>query len=59
MDREIRLKIGNDGKVEIDSTIFEDCKEVAEHLTRVLGKAESFMEKDPLDREVRIGIKEG
>lgn len=56
MDREIRLRITRDGKVEIDSSIFQDCKEVAEHLTKVLGKAESFTIKDELDREVRIKI---
>ena len=58
MDREIRIKITTDGKVEIDSTIFKDCKEVAQHLTKVIGKAESFTEKEELDREVRIKIEE-
>jgi hypothetical protein len=45
MEREIRIKILPDGKVEIDSSIFKDCKEVAEYLTRVLGKAESFKDR--------------
>lgn len=58
MDREIRIKITTDGKVEIDSTIFKDCKEVAQHLTKVIGKAESFTEKEELDREVRVRIAE-
>jgi hypothetical protein len=56
MEREIRIKILPDGKVEIDSSIFKDCKEVAEYLTRVLGKAESFTEKDELDIEEKIKI---
>lgn len=56
MDREIRIKITTDGKVEIDSSIFKNCKEVAEHLSKALGKVESFVEKDELDREVRIKI---
>ena len=56
MDRQIRIRITADGKVEIDSTVFNDCKEIAEHLTKVLGKIESFTEKDELDREVRIKI---
>ncbi len=56
MDRQIRIRITPDGKVEIDSTVFKDCKEIAEHLTKVLGKIESFTEKDELDREVRIKI---
>jgi hypothetical protein len=56
MDRQIRIRITADGKVEIDSSVFNDCKEIAEHLTKVLGKVESFTEKDELDREVRIKI---
>jgi len=56
MDRQIRIRITADGKVEIDSSVFNDCKEIAEHLTKVLGKIESFSEKDELDREVRIKI---
>ena len=55
-NREIRIMITADVKVEIDSTVFKDCKEVAEHLTKALGKVESFTEKDELDREVRIKI---
>lgn len=56
MDREIKIRITPDGKVEIDSTVFEDCKSVAEHLTQSLGKIESFTEKDGLDTEVRIKV---
>lgn len=58
MDREIRIRITTDGKVEIDSTVFKDCKEVAQHLTKVIGKVESFTEKEEADREVRIKIEE-
>ena len=56
MDREIRIRITPDGKVEVDSSIYTDCKEVAEHLAKVVGKVESFTEKDELDSEVRIKI---
>ena len=56
MDRQIRIRITKEGKVEVDSTIYNDCKEVAEHLTRVLGEMESFTEKDDLDTAVRIKI---
>ena len=45
MSREIKILITKDGKVEIDSSIYKDCKDVAEHLTKNLGKMESFMEK--------------
>lgn len=55
--RQIKIRITPDGKVEIDSTVFKDCKEVAEHLTKTLGKIESFMEKDAFDeREIKIKI---
>jgi len=56
MEREIRIRITPDGKVEIDSTVFKDCKEVAEHLSRVLGEVESFHEKDEFETGVRIEI---
>ncbi len=56
MDREIRVRITPDGKVEIDSTVFTDCKEVAQHLSKVLGKVETFIEKDEFDTAVRIKI---
>lgn len=56
MDRQIRIRITKDGKVEVDSTIYNDCKEVAEHLTKVLGEMESFTEKDELDTTVRVKI---
>ncbi|MDO8427475.1 MAG: hypothetical protein Q7T24_08170 [Deltaproteobacteria bacterium] len=56
MDRQIRIKITPDGKVEIDSSVYKDCKEVAEHLTKLLGKPVSFTEKDELDREIKVKI---
>ncbi|MFQ5736146.1 MAG: hypothetical protein ACE5GY_04695 [Thermodesulfobacteriota bacterium] len=56
MDRQIRIRITRDGKVEVDSSIYKDCKEVAEHLSRLLGEVESFTEKDDLDSTVRVKI---
>jgi hypothetical protein len=56
MDRQIRIRITREGKVEIDSSVYNDCKEVAEHLTKNLGKVESFIEKDELDREIKVKI---
>lgn len=60
MDRQIRIRITPDGKVEIDSSIYRDCKEVAEHLTKNLGKIESFVEKDEtLGSDVRVKLETG
>ncbi|MBI5468035.1 MAG: hypothetical protein HY891_02790 [Deltaproteobacteria bacterium] len=56
MDRQIRIRITREGKVEIDSSVYNDCKEVAAHLTKNLGKVESFIEKDELDREIKVKI---
>ncbi|MFQ5354112.1 MAG: hypothetical protein ACE5DR_04130 [Thermodesulfobacteriota bacterium] len=56
MDKSIRIRITKDGHVEIDSTVFTDCKAVAEHLTAHLGKMEVFEEKDDLDTMVRVNI---
>ncbi|MDP2688870.1 MAG: hypothetical protein Q8P48_02040 [Deltaproteobacteria bacterium] len=56
MDRQIRIRITREGKVEVDSTVYNDCKEVAEHLTKLLGEVESFTEKDELDSTVRVKI---
>lgn len=59
MDRQIRIRILPDGRVEIDSSVYNDCKEVAEHLTRNLGPIESFIEKDEEDvMRVKIETKE-
>lgn len=58
MSREIRIRIAKDGKVEIDSSIYKDCKDVAEHLTKNLGRVESFMEKsqDIFEGAVKVKI---
>ena len=56
MDREIRIRITKDGRVEIDSSVFKDCKDVAEQLVKHLGEIEKFVEKDDLDTEVKIKI---
>ncbi len=58
MGREIKIRITKDGKVEIDSSIYKDCKDVAEHLTKNLGKIESFMEKseDAFEGAVKVRI---
>jgi len=56
MDKQIRIKISKDGKVEIDSSVYTDCKDIAEHLTKHLGSVESFTEKDDLDTTIRVKI---
>ncbi len=56
MSREIRIKITKDGRVEIDSSVYKDCKEVADYLVKNLGRIEKFEEKDDLDTEVKIEI---
>lgn len=56
MDRQIRIRITKDGKVEIDSSVYKDCKEVAEHLTKNLGSVESFKEKDEFESEIKVKI---
>ncbi len=59
MDKKINIKITSDGKVEIDSTVFNDCKDVANHLTKLLGSIERFDVKDESGAEAdeRIKIK--
>lgn len=60
MDRQIKIRITPDGKVEIDSSVYKDCKEVARHLTRNLGQIESFSEKDEvLGSEVAVKLESG
>ncbi len=56
MGKEIKIKINADGKVEIDSTVFDDCKSVADHLAKILGKVEKFSvkEDDELDELIKI-----
>ncbi len=59
MPREVKIKITPDGKVEIDSTIFEDCQDVSKHLSDLLGKIEKFEIKDEHDTHERIKIEKG
>ena len=58
MNRKIKIKITKDGKVEIDSSVFEDCKEVAEKLKTVLGQVEEFSikEETAAEEEERLKI---
>jgi len=56
MEKSIRIRITKDGRVEIDSTVFSDCKAVADQLTANLGSIETFEEKDDLDTRIRIKI---
>ena len=56
MAREIRIKITKDGRVEVDSSVYKDCKEVADHLIKHIGKVEKFVEKDGFGEEVKIEI---
>jgi hypothetical protein len=56
MEKRIRIKITADGLVEVDSSVFKDCREVAEHLTRLIGRAESFEEKDEHETTVRVKV---
>jgi hypothetical protein len=57
MDREIKIKITPEGKVEIDSSVFEDCKEVAAHFSNLLGNVEEFSVKDEHEVNERLKIK--
>ena len=56
MDREIKIRIRPDGKVEIDASIFEDCREIAEHLQRLIGTVEVFTVKEEFESEERLKI---
>lgn len=56
MNKEIRLKITADGRVEIDSTVFKDCKEIASHFEKLLGRTEKFYEKDEQDASDKLHI---
>ena len=59
MDREIKIRISPEGKVEIDSSVYSDCKEVADHFAEILGKVELITVKDDLDAESRVEIDSG
>ncbi|MEE9543784.1 MAG: hypothetical protein V3V95_08390 [Thermodesulfobacteriota bacterium] len=59
MSKEIRIRIAPDGKVEVDSTVFTDCTEVANHLAAILGKVESLTIKDEVEQEAELKIDKG
>lgn len=46
MDRQIKIKITKDGKVEVDSSVFKDCMDVADKLKDLLGSVEKIDVKD-------------
>lgn len=54
---EIKIKILPDGKVEIDSECFGDCEEIANHFAKLLGKVETFVEKENFDSRVEIKVR--
>jgi hypothetical protein len=58
VSKKIKIRITKDGRVEVDSTIFSDCKEVADKLKGLLGEVEEFVEKEEtgLEEEERIRI---
>lgn len=42
MDRKIKIRITKDGKVEVDSSVFNDCMEIAGQLKNLLGNVEKI-----------------
>ena len=58
MDRQIKIRITKDGKVEVDSSVFKDCMDVADKLKDLLGSVEKIDVKDEteiaLDRKLKI-----
>lgn len=46
MDRNIKIRITKDGKVEVDSSVFKDCMDIADQLKKLLGKIERVDVKD-------------
>ncbi|MCK5235390.1 MAG: hypothetical protein KAR06_00280 [Deltaproteobacteria bacterium] len=57
MDKKINVRITKDGKVEVDSTVFEDCRDVANHFAKILGKVEKFEVKEEDVAEETLNIK--
>jgi len=57
MDRQIKIKITRDGKVEVDSSIFKDCTDVANQLKKLLGNIERFYIKEETEIEGEERIK--
>ncbi len=58
MDRQIKIKITKDGKVEVDSSVFKDCMDVANKLRDLLGNVEKIDVKDEteiaLEKKLKI-----
>ena len=58
MDRQIKIKITKDGKVEVDSSVFKDCMDVADRLKDLLGRVEKIDVKDEteiaLEKKLKI-----
>ncbi len=58
MDRQIKIKITKDGKVEVDSSVFKDCMDVANKLKDLLGNVEKIDVKDEteiaLEKKLKI-----
>ncbi len=56
MDKKIKIKITPEGKVEVDSSVFEDCRDVANHFAKLLGKVEKFEVKDEHEFEEKLEV---
>ena len=58
MDKQIKIKITKDGKVEVDSSVFKDCMDVAGKLKDILGRVEKIDVKDEteiaLEKKMKI-----
>ena len=58
MDRQIKIRITKEGKVEVDSTVFKDCMDVANKLRDLLGNVEKIDVKDEteiaLEKKLKI-----
>ncbi len=58
MDRQIKIRITKDGKVEVDSSVFKDCMDVANKLRDLLGNVEKIDVKDEteiaLEKKLKI-----
>lgn len=58
MDRQIKIRITKEGKVEVDSSVFKDCMDVANKLRNLLGNVEKIDVKDEteiaLEKKLKI-----
>ena len=58
MDKQIKIKRTKDGKVEVDSSVFKDCMDVAGKLKDILGRVEKIDVKDEteiaLEKKLKI-----